>query len=270
MRLQVFLSHAGVASRRKALDLIKSGHVIVNHKKVCEPSYPVQKSDVIAFDNKRLVLLEEVYLLLNKPKGVVTTASDPFAEKTIMDLLPKNFAHLHPVGRLDKDTTGLLLLTNDGALAHCLSHPSFEVEKTYLVCLDKSLTQDDWRKLEKGILIHSATFKLHPLGWSKNTRSRVSPSSKPRPFRPGVEGLIDEERTSRCRIKNAGPYLYEVVIHEGRKRQIRRMFAALRYRVKELSRIKHGSLVLGDLKPGAWRLLAKDEIARLKKEIKIS
>lgn len=229
MRLQVFLSHAGVSSRRKTLELIKAGRVTVNLKKIYEPSYPVQESDVIAFDGKRLVIPEQTYLLLNKPKGVITTTSDPFAEKTVMDLLPENFRHLHPVGRLDKETSGLLLLTNDGTLTHQLIHPSFEVEKTYRVCLDKPLTQDNWRKLERGI-------------------------------------LLDGEKTAACRLKKAGPCLYEMTIHEGRKRQIRRMFAALRYYVKDLCRIKHGALVLGDLKPGAFRLLTQQEIIRLKKE----
>ena len=229
MRLQVFLSHAGVSARRKTLELIKAGRVTVNNKKIYEPSYPVKESDLIVFDGRRLVIPEPIYLLLNKPKGVVTTVSDPFAEKTVMDLLPKKFSSLHPVGRLDKDTSGLLLLTNDGALTHRLIHPSFEVEKTYRVCLDRPLTQDDWRRLEKGV-------------------------------------LLDDKKTAPCQIQKNGPCAYEMIIHEGRKRQIRRMFAALRYYVRDLSRIRQGTLALGDLKPGDFRPLTKEEVARLKRE----
>ncbi len=217
MRLQVFLSHSGACSRRKALLLIQSGRVIVNGQKVLEPSFSVQpSSDIVTLDGKEISLKEKTTILLNKPKGVVVTVSDKFAEKTVIDVLPSQFRHLYPVGRLDKDTTGLLLLTNDGDLAYRLAHPSFEVDKTYEVILGKPLLEADRKRLENGV-------------------------------------FLEGKKTAPCRIKTIAQNIYEIVIHEGRKRQIRYMFASLRYHVWELKRTKQGSLVLGDLKVGEWR-----------------
>ncbi|MFH0877827.1 MAG: pseudouridine synthase, partial [Candidatus Omnitrophota bacterium] len=132
MRLQVFLSHSGVCSRRKALTFIQTGKVTVNSKIILEPSCAVEPScDCVCLCDQRVGAPEKIYILLNKPKGVVTTVRDRFAFKTVMDLLPKGTRNVFPVGRLDKDTTGLLLLTNDGVLAHRLMHPSFEIQKIY-------------------------------------------------------------------------------------------------------------------------------------------
>ncbi|MEK7849818.1 MAG: pseudouridine synthase [Candidatus Omnitrophota bacterium] len=228
MRLQVFLSHSGACSRRKALSLILGGCVTVDGKTILEPSYQLTSpSSSVALNGKRILPYKEnIYILLNKPKGVTTTKSDRFAEKKILDVLPIKFKGLYPVGRLDKDTTGLILLTNDGTLTHRMSHPSFETEKSYRAVLDKPLKLQDKEKIEKGI-------------------------------------LLDAKITSPCRITGAGKEV-EIVIHEGRKRQIRRMFALLRYHVKELTRIRQGSLELGDLKEGEWRFLTKDEVERLR------
>ena len=233
MRLQVFLSHSGACSRRKALESIKQGRVTVNGRKIFEPSYSVQEhSDVVLLDDKQISLAQKLYILLNKPKGVVTTVSDRFAEKKVLDLLPKNFKNLYPVGRLDKDTSGLLLLTNDGALTHRLIHPSFEVEKAYRVLLNKPISGDDKNRLQNGI-------------------------------------VLDGKKTAPCQIKKISQNEFEIIIHEGRKRQIRRMFASLHYHVVALVRIRQGSLTLGNLKVGEWRFLTKEEVNRLYNELKI-
>lgn len=233
MRLQVFLAHAGVCSRRSALSLIQSGRVSIGRKIIFEPSYQVRESEEnVTLDGKAVLLPQAAYVLLNKPKGVVTTTRDRFAPRTVLDLLPRTLKHLHPAGRLDKDTTGLLLLTNDGLLTHRLLHPSFETEKTYRATLDRDISEGDIARLQKGV-------------------------------------VLDGKKTAACRIKRMSARELEIVLHEGRKRQIRRMFALLRYRVLELSRIRQGSLTLGDIKIGAWRFLSREETARLKKELKM-
>lgn len=228
MRLQVFLSHSGICSRRKALDLVKSGRVKVNNAVVREPSFQVDSSrDKIHFDGKQVELKENIYILFNKPEGVTTTKKDNFAEKTVFDILPKKFQHLNPVGRLDKDSSGLLILTNDGDLTYKLTHPSFETGKTYEVKLDNELRLCDKSKIEKGVELE--------------------------------DGL-----TSPCKIE-AAKGLVRITIHEGKKRQVRRMFAALNYNVVKLRRIQEGSLDLGNLKLGAWRPLNADEVCRLQR-----
>lgn len=233
MRLQVYLSHSGACSRRAALDIILAGRVSVNQKKIAEPSFGIDPFvDKICLDGKPLSLPQKITILLHKPQGVVTTKSDPFASRTVLDLLPEKFKHVFPVGRLDRDTTGLLLLTNDGPLAHHLIHPSFEVDKVYRAVLDRPLAQEDRRHLEKGI-------------------------------------LMEDKKTSPCRIKFLGASCVEITIHEGRKRQIRKMFALLRYHVQELCRIQQGSLTLGNLKPGEWRFLTEEEVCRLYRELKL-
>lgn len=235
MRLQVFLSHSGACSRRKALTFIQAGKVTVNGNTICEPSYAVESSgdgDCVCLCGQRVGAPDKVYILLNKPKGVVTTVHDPFASKTVMDLLPKNLRGVFPVGRLDKDTTGLLLLTNDGILAHCLMHPSFVIEKIYRLALDKPLSVEHQKHLESGV-------------------------------------VLDGRKTSPCGLKKISPKNYEIEIHEGRKRQIRRMFDLLGYCVMELERIRQGPLVLAGLKPGAWRFLDRDEVKNLRRALKI-
>ncbi len=228
MRLQVFLSRSGASSRRGALTLIFAGRVSVNGRVITEPSFIVRpESDRVFLDGRPLGPHEKAYVLFHKPKGVVTTKRDRFAAKTVLDFFPEELRHLNPVGRLDKDTTGLLLLTNDGDLAYRLTHPSFDVEKVYRVRLDKALSPADKKKLEKGV-------------------------------------VLDGKRTLSCRIGGRSAAQIEMTIHEGRKRQIRRMFALLGYAVEELERVRHGPLALGDLKPGSWRRLTPDEIQALK------
>jgi pseudouridine synthase len=233
MRLQVFLSHSGACSRRKSLDFIQAGRVTVNQQLIKEPSFSVDSArDVVCLDGKDVSLKEHIYILLNKPKGVTTTSGDRFAEKIVLDFLPQQFKHLHPVGRLDKETTGLLLLTNDGDLAYRLSHPSFEVNKTYQVFLNKPLVESDRVLLQQGV-------------------------------------FLEGKKTAPCQIKKISEKVYEIIIHEGRKRQVRYMFSLLHYHVEALERIRQGSLELGDLKCGEWRFLKKEEIAKLRRELKI-
>ncbi len=227
MRLQVFLSRSGACSRRKALAVVFAGRVSVNGRVISEPSFLVlPEKDRVLLDGRPVGPREKAYVLFHKPKGVVTTKRDRFADKTVLDFFPTDLRHLNPVGRLDKDTTGLLFLTNDGDLAHRLMHPSFDVEKVYRVRLDRPLSPADKTKLEKGV-------------------------------------VLDGKRTLPCRIGGRGAADIEMTIHEGRKRQVRRMFAFLGYAVEELKRIRHGPLVLGNLKPGSWRRLAPHEIQAL-------
>lgn len=227
MRLQVFLSKAGVSSRRGAIDIIKSGKIRVNDNNVFIPSFNVDPlKDKIFFNDKRILPKEKIYLMLHKPKGVTTTRKDPFAKKTVMDLLPRKYCHLNPVGRLDKDTTGLLLMTNDGEMINKLTHPRYNVKKTYSAILDKKLSPSDKTRIEKGV-------------------------------------FLDSKNTAACRVTIKDGNEVEITIHEGRKRQIKRMFAKTGYRVTELKRLKEGGLSLGDLPEESWRFLTKEEIRSL-------
>ena len=151
--MQVFLSHNGVSSRREAMTIIQGGRVKVNGRIVSEPSTPVDGSEEITVDNQKIGAREFTYVCLNKPAGYTTTKDDIHAEKTVMDLLPSSMRHLSPVGRLDRDSEGLLLLTNDGQLAFKLTHPKFHADKTYLVRVGGRLTQEQQSKLESGVVI---------------------------------------------------------------------------------------------------------------------
>ncbi|MFB3919649.1 hypothetical protein BU251_07740 [Candidatus Velamenicoccus archaeovorus] len=233
MRLQVFLSHAGICSRRKALEPILAGRVTVNGKQITEPSFDVRpSSDKVCFDSRPVHLPQKIYLLLHKPQATISTVSDPHASKTVLELIPQHLrSGLHPVGRLDKDTTGLLLLTNDGELTHKMSHPSYEVEKVYRVVLNKEAGDGDIRRISQGI-------------------------------------LLEGQKTLPCRIVKRGPMELEMAIHEGRKRQIRKVFALFHYHVERLKRIRQGGLELGSLKEGEWRFLTPQEVARIMQEIR--
>lgn len=227
MRLQVFLSHSGVCSRRQAMIFVQSGCVEVNGRVCCEPSTEVSSGcDKVVFRGRPVVLKEKITILLNKPSGVTSTSKDKFAEKTVLDLLPKELGHLYCAGRLDKETTGLLLLTNDGDLALRLTHPSFETQKTYSVELNKALVSEDARRFERGL-------------------------------------ILEGKKTAPAKIIFKTACLIDVVLREGRKRQIRKMFSLLHYHVEALSRIQEGFLTLGALKEGQWRLLTKNEIEKL-------
>lgn len=232
MRLQVFLSHAGLCSRRKAMDLVQQGKIQVNGKTVKEPSFPVSSADKIFFGSKQIKRKEQQHLLLYKPSGVTTTRKDSFAEKTVIDCLPAQFRHLNPVGRLDKDTEGLLLFTNDGDLAYRLTHPRFSVDKVYLVIMTGALSPSDRDLLERGV-------------------------------------MIDGEKTAPCQIQDVivkkSQTTLRMVLHEGRKRQVRQMLSSVGHKVVFLKRERQGPITLGALRPGEWRLLTEQEIEKLKK-----
>ena len=232
MRLQVFLSRNGVCSRRKAFDLIQLGKVNVNGGRVTEPSLPVDPAkDKISVSGKIVEAKNYDYVLLNKPAGFITTRKDRFAEKIVFDLLPKEFAHLVPVGRLDQDTQGLLLLSNDGDMVYRLTHPSFNIDKVYLVQILGKLDAENKAKIENGVMIDG---------------QKTSPAK------------IKDLKFSRDKTE------LTITIHEGRKRQVRRMFEKFRLKVIYLKRLSQGPLSLGSLKVGQWRKLDQDEISLLR------
>ncbi|MDP3880296.1 MAG: pseudouridine synthase [Dehalococcoidales bacterium] len=228
------LSEAGIASRRKLTEAIKQGRVTVNGQVVDGFRFPVDSArDRVALDGRAIGFQTQssVYLLLNKPAGVLSTTHDERGRKTVLSLLPPKYRHLrlYPVGRLDLDSTGLLLLTNDGDLTYHLTHPRFEHEKEYLVAIDGGLSPEEKRKLEQGIELDG---------------KRTAPAT------------VRE-------VKNLPPFNYSITLHEGRKRQLRRMLAALGYRVQHLKRVRMGSLGLGSLREGAVRELDKREVRAL-------
>ncbi len=233
IRLNKYLANAGIASRRKCDDLIAAGRIKVNGKVIKEMGFRIEEStDQVSYDD-RVVTVEKQfrYILLNKPTGYVSTVSDEYNRPTVLDLVSLN-ERIYPVGRLDYDSSGLLLLSNDGELTNMLLHPKFKVEKVYHVLLDKLITQIALYHLEQGI---------------------------------DLEG----KRTSRCKITQIrvmdNRSLLEVKIREGWNRQIRRMFDAYGYRVESLERIAFGPLTLTGLKPGEWRPLSRYEVAKLKR-----
>ncbi|MFP4635906.1 MAG: pseudouridine synthase [Nitriliruptoraceae bacterium] len=229
-RVQKALAAAGVASRRASEELIAQGRVTVNGRVVelgarCDPA-----SDVVEVDGERVSVDPElVYLLLNKPRGVVTTTDDPQGRPTVTDLveLPQR---LYPVGRLDQDTEGLLLLTNDGELTNRLTHPSYEVERVYVALVPGPVRKKALAQLREGVELED--------GLARAKRVRV----------------LETQRSKA---------LLEVVMTEGRKREVRRMLGALGLTVERLARVSFGGVELGDLRQGNWRFLTHQEISRL-------
>lgn len=230
-RLQKLLAQAGVASRRAAEQLIAEGRVTVNGAVVDQPGSTASlERDVIALDGRPLVEREAlVYFMLHKPPGVITTVRDPRRRRTARSLLRGVSARVYPVGRLDEDSEGLLLLTNDGELTHRLTHPRFGVEKEYLVELDAGLSTAELDRI-----------------------------------REGVESRGDLLRPRQVRQSGEDQRAFSVILTEGKKREVRRMFETAGRRVQRLRRIRFGPLTLGDLEPGAYRPLTKDEIERLR------
>jgi 23S rRNA pseudouridine2605 synthase len=229
MRLVKFLANAGVASRRASEPLIAAGRVTVNGERVSDPARDVSEADRVLVDGAAVTLPEAgglaVYAV-NKPGGVVSTASDPQGRPTVVSLV-RSDRRLYPVGRLDIDTTGLMLLTNDGALAHRLTHPSFEVRKTYRVVV------------RRGPVTGVQLTKL----------------------RDGVQ--LEDGRTEPAEARRVAHDTFELTIHEGRNRQVKRMSEAIGHRVKRLERISFGPLVLGDLALGRSRRLSAAEVTQL-------
>src|SRR5438876_5289319 len=225
MRLNAFLARAGVASRRGADELIKAGRVTVNGLPG-ELNTFVGANDVVELDGERLEPQELAYVLLHKPAGVVTTARDPQGRRTVVDLVDHP-ARVGPVGRLDADTTGALLLTNDGPLAHRLAHPRYGVEKVYEAEVEGRPTPSALRRLEEGV-------------------------------------ELEDGRTAPARARLLAPSTIELVLHEGRKHQVKRMCEAVGHPVQRLHRSRYAGLTLEGLEPGAWRELERSEVSLLR------
>jgi 23S rRNA pseudouridine2605 synthase len=229
MRLAKYLAHAGVASRRAAEQLVFAGRVTVGGEIVRDPARDVGEHDAVTVDGKRaLPERRRVVYALHKPAGYVSTAKDPQGRPTVLALV-RSRERLYPVGRLDADSTGLILLTNDGELAHRLMHPSFGVPRVY------------------------------------RAQVRNPPVREPalRRLREGV--LLDDGRTAPARVRRLAPDRLEIVLHEGRKRQVRRMCEAVGHRVVALERIGFGPLRLGDLPAGGHRRLSEAELEQLRR-----
>jgi 23S rRNA pseudouridine2605 synthase len=230
MRLAKFLASAGVASRRASEELIRAGRVRVGADVVLDPAFDVDGVSVPVFVDGAAVSIDagRVVYAVNKPAGVVSTASDPQRRPTVVSLVPASGRRLYPVGRLDIDATGLILLTDDGPLAHRLTHPSFEVDKTYRVVVARGPVRE--RDL--------------------------------RALRDGVE--LDDGPTAPARVRRVADDTLEITIHEGRKRQVKRMCAFVGHPVISLERVRYGPLVLGSLAPGAFRRLTAAEVSLLR------
>jgi len=226
------LTSSGAGSRRVIASLIKQGRVTVKGSVIEDFLYPVSESDNVAVDGKNIPLKQEskIYLMLNKPKGIVSTTSDELGRHTVTDLLPGKYKNkrLYPVGRLDKNSTGLLLLTNDGELAYQLTHPKYEHEKEYLVSIKKELLVEEKQKLEQGIMLE--------------------------------DGITYPAKVRHIKEQ---PFNYSIVIHEGRNRQVRRMFAEIGHKIHALKRIRVGNLKMGSLPEGKIRELSETELMHL-------
>ena len=226
MRLNAYLARAGIASRRGSDDLIKEGRVKVNDEPGQLNTY-VHAGDRVEVDGEPVAAQQLTYVLLNKPAGTVTTASDPQGRPTVVELVDEVPERIVPVGRLDADTTGALLLTNDGALAHRLAHPRYGVDKVYEVEVEGEPEAAALRQLAEGV-------------------------------------ELDDGRTAPAKARLLGPSLVELTLHEGRKHQVKRMCEAVGHPVQHLHRSRYAGLTLGGLEPGRWRELEPSEVKRLR------
>ena len=232
MPLNKYLAHGGVSSRREAADLIKDGNVKVNGNVITEPGYKIADGDEVTVNGKKIFITKNlVYILVNKPKDYITTTDDPQKRKTVLDLIKKaTQERVYPVGRLDRNTSGVLLITNDGELAQKLTHPSNEVKKTYAVTLDKPLEKGDFDKILKGVTLEDGPAYVDVLAYSDaNDRTQI-----------GVE------------------------IHSGRNRIVRRIFESLGYDVKNLDRVMFAGLTKKNVERGKFRFLSEKEVRNLK------
>lgn len=232
MPLNKFIAHAGFCSRREAADWVRKGLVKVNGQVITEPGHKVSPRDEVRVNGKKArPVTELVYILLNKPKDYITTTEDPGRRKTVLDLVQRaTRERIYPVGRLDRNTTGVLLLTNDGELAQQLTHPSHEVKKIYQVTLDKPFEKKDYEQLLQGITLEDGPARVDALAFS-------DPKDK---TQLGVE------------------------LHSGRNRIVRRLFEALGYEVKYLDRVMFAGLTKKNVDRGKWRFLSEKEIRDLK------
>lgn len=231
VRLNKFIANSGICSRREADRLILAGAVTVNGQVVTELGSKVDvRHDTVLFGGEKLRGEEKVYIIMNKPKGFVTTTSDPHAEQTVMDLLTKCPARVFPVGRLDKNTTGVLMFTNDGELSEKLTHPSFNKKKIYEVTLNNNLREEDFKKILSGINLEDGAIKADDLHY------------------------VDAEDRRKVGIE----------IHSGKNRIVRRIFESLGYQVKALDRVYFAGLTKKGIKRGQWRYLSEGEVNILK------
>jgi 23S rRNA pseudouridine2605 synthase len=232
IRLNKFIANSGVCSRRDADELIKKGYVTVNGKQVNDLGTKVNLSDDVRYKNRKLSAEKKVYILLNKPKDYVTTVEDPHADKTVLDLIGDACPErVYPVGRLDKSTTGILLLTNDGDLAGKLSHPKYERKKIYHVFLDRVVSKNDLFKLTEGVELEGEIVAADAVSFTEpDDRSQI-----------GIE------------------------LHSGQNRVVRRLFEKLGYKVKKLDRVYYAGLTKKNLPRGKWRFLSDKEVSMLKR-----
>jgi 23S rRNA pseudouridine2605 synthase len=231
MRLNRFIANSGVCSRREADKYIAAGLVTVNGEPVTEMGVKVKMSDDVRFDGRRLNAEKKVYILLNKPKDFMTTTQDPHADRTVMDLVKDACdERIYPVGRLDRNTTGVLLLTNDGELSDRLTHPSHKVKKIYQVTLNKAVTKNDLLQIADGVELEDGKIAADAVSF-------IDPADK---TEIGLE------------------------IHSGRNRIVRRIFEHLGYKVKKLDRVYFAGLTKKNLPRGRWRILSKKEVQFLK------
>ena len=232
-RLQKIIANSGICSRRKAEELIIAGKVNVNGVVVDTLGFKADPNDDIEVNGQKIAREEKVYFLINKPKNIISSVKDDRGRTTVIDLVDTD-KRIFPVGRLDFDSSGLMLLTNDGELTNMMLHPSFEIEKTYEVTISGQITEEEVATLRKGV-------------------------------------VIDGIKTSRAKVTllrynaNKNISFLTVTIHEGRNRQVRKMFETLNYEVTRLNRIKEGPLTLGTLQPGQYRKLKPVEVKSLKK-----
>jgi 23S rRNA pseudouridine2605 synthase len=232
MPLNKYIAHSGLCSRRDAVDIIKTGKVKVNGHVVTEPAHKILPNDNVLFNDKKVTPAKNlVYILLNKPKDYITTTEDELNRKTVLDII-KNATkeRIYPVGRLDRNTSGVLLLTNDGELAQKLTHPSNEITKVYAVTLDRPLTKNDFETIQKGVKLEDGLAKVNSIAYT-------DPSDK---TQVGLE------------------------IHSGRNRIVRRIFEHLKYEVKNLDRVIFAGLTKKNLPRGKWRFLSEKEVRDLK------
>jgi 23S rRNA pseudouridine2605 synthase len=232
VRLNRFIANSGICSRREADDLIRNGLISVNGKVVTEMGLKVTTKDEIRYKNKKLSAEKKVYILMNKPKGYVTTVEDPHADHTVIEIIGDECPErVYPVGRLDKSTTGVLLLTNDGELTGKLTHPRYEKKKIYHVTLDRQVLKNDLFRITEGVELEDGIVAADAVAYA------------------------DSEDKSQIGIE----------LHSGKNRVIRRLFETLGYKVKKLDRVYFAGLTKKNLPRGKWRYLSEKEIVMLKR-----
>lgn len=232
IRLNKFVAHCGICSRRKADEYIKQGLVQVNGKLIKEPGHRIKPTDEVKYKNEVIKIeVRRIYVLMNKPKGTITTSSDDKGRKTVMDLIGSDVKErIFPVGRLDRETTGLLVFTNDGDLAKKLSHPSYNVKKIYHVVLDKPVVKNDLQKIREGLNLEDGIAEVDGVDY----------------------------------VRNKGKNEVGIEIHIGKNRIVRRIFEHLGYEVVKLDRMYYGGLTKKDLPRGRYKFLDEKEIIMLK------